>query len=650
MRRLILLLMALGLVLTCSQAWAEDEKSYELEVNLGASVNDYGDVPNRAAEYKSQVDMDSSWYIGGKFSLAEKDFLLNLEGRYIEVNDQEYSGSLDFRRLFSFKSNYYRFYHRLDRDLMENLQATATEYRGGTWYPEKYTSTFTPPSSMPDVKDIDNDGVWEGASAAVWHDSYEKVHHYGVTRSLWKNDAILRLPTVPGVVLGFTHRMEERKGWDQARTVSKCSSCHVAAYSKYIEEYTNDYIPYIEARLGRWTVRYSLMYRSFNTSSDVPRHLYLNAQGPAPTTDPAAALKPDFGLAPGEFPGEGGLNYDYSDGELPFARTPESEKWQHTLKAKWDISSSQILNLGFVYSEATNESSDEAEGGSGLLYGDAGEELEVDYLAFSGNWHWRLRKDMSLTVKAKYHTMDGDDVYIQLDPYYNPADPTIDGKDFSFNRKSAYDEDEYIFSADLSWRYSRELAFRFGYELEYIDRKNAEEHHVTDETTEHLFKLGATWKPMAGLKVKADYNFLYVDDPYAFKHAACPEEAIGTSVGGTDYTPVNSNPDNPWNYSWYSYTVYGRRHADTTNQPEMAHDLGVKVDYILSANLNTNFYLKYRYAENEDDTDGYNWEQNTFMGGVNVTYTPMEKFGVNVGYNFFWDEYTSMLCAAVYHG
>ena len=634
MKRLLLLFVVLGLVLA-GQAWAE-EKPFELEVSVGGSLNDYDDSPNRAAEYKSQVDMDSSWYLGGKFRLDVNDFILNLEGKYIEKEDQEYNGSLDFRRLFSVKSSFSRFWHRLDRDLMENLQATATEYRGGTFDSPQTAALF------PDMRDVDGDGIFEGASAAVWHDSYETHQKYGIRHSFWTNEAVLRLPALPGIQIGFKHRFEERRGWDQARTLSKCSSCHVAAYSRHIKEYTNDYIPYIEARLGQWTLKYSFMYRSFNSGDDVPRHVYLNAQGPAPfgTVNPAAS----------GFPGPGALNYEFGDDnigdEYPFARTPDSEKWQHLVKAKWDISAFQSLNLGFVYSEAQNENSDEAEGGVGNLYGDFGKELEVDYTAFTGNWHWRFRKDMTLTVKAKYHNMDGDDVYVDLPPYGFPIvdENGNDATNFDFERKSAYDEDEFILAADLSWRYSREWLFRFGYELEYTDRDNAEEHHVTEDTTEHLFKLGATWKPRHGLKVKADYNFLYVNDPYAYKHAACPEEAIATTVGGSDFTPVPNLSD-----SWYSLVVYGRRQAETSNQPEYAHDLGLKVDYILNAQASVNAYLKYHYAKN-NNTDGYDWEQDTFMGGINLNFIPNEKIGINIGYNYFWDQYTSMLCSAVYHG
>ena len=598
MKKLLLALFVLSLALG-SWAWAEEEKPFELEVSVGGSINDYDDAPSRAAEYKSQVDMDSSWYFGGKFRLNTENVLLNLEGNYIEKEDQRYEGSLDFKRLFSFTSSYDRFWHRLDTDYMRNLEAQSV-------VPLKKTA----------------------GGAAVYHESFESTQDYGIRHSFWKNEAVLRLPSLPGITIGFSHRMEERRGFEQAKTLSKCASCHVAAYSKHIEEYTNDYVPYIEARLGQFTFKYQLLYRSFNSGSDVPTHTYLNANNPISGAEGGLPLR---------------LNYDLDNGALPFARTPDSEKWQHLAKVKWDISPYQSLNVNFVYSDIQNEDSDEAEGGQGFLYGDHGKELDVQYAGVSGNWHWRFRPNMALTIKAKYHNMDGDDVSIDLDDRYASTLAHLEDGTFDFERKSAYDEDEYIFGADLSWRMNKQWRFRFAYEMEYTDRDNAEEHHVTEDTTEHQFKVSATWKPKYNLKVKADYKFLYVNDPFAYYHAACPEEAVATTVGGTDFTPKVGNDD------WYSYIVYGRRHAELSNQPEYAHDLGLKLDYIFNAKVSTNLYIKYRYAEN-DNTDGYDWEQDTFSAGINLSFIPSEKIGFNIGYNYLWDQYTSMLCSAIYHG
>jgi len=72
----ICLIMGLWLVLFCGWALAQDEKPYEVSLSAGASVNNYGDKANRAAEFKSQVDKDSTWYFSGKGRVEEGDLLL----------------------------------------------------------------------------------------------------------------------------------------------------------------------------------------------------------------------------------------------------------------------------------------------------------------------------------------------------------------------------------------------------------------------------------------------------------------------------------------------------------------------------------------------------------------------------------------------
>jgi len=154
---------------------------------------------------------------GGKFSLDLKDVLFDIEGRYIEKEDQDYAAKFDFRRLFSLKTKYSRFWHRYDTDYLRNLQAQSTELRGGTWdTPITVSEWNSYPSGLrnklKDVKDVDGDGLVEGASAALWHSSYESTQKYGVRHSFWTNEAVVRLPALPGIQIGFKHRFEERRG------------------------------------------------------------------------------------------------------------------------------------------------------------------------------------------------------------------------------------------------------------------------------------------------------------------------------------------------------------------------------------------------------------------------------------------------------
>ena len=638
MKRWMIVALALMLMVGLGTSWAQEERPYELRVSAGASVNNYEDQASRAAEFESRVDKNSTWYFSGEGRFSEKDLLARFYGTYIDGEDQNYGLKVDWARFFSLDSLYRRFYHRLDHDTLENLLAHSFAYSGG------------------------GNEAAPGGTAYVSHVDLSVGENFGITRSEWKNNIIFRIPNLPGVILGFNYRYETRKGYDQARTLSKCSGCHVVGMSRQIAEFTNEYVPYLEVRLGTRTFRYSFLYRNFGSSSDVPFNLYLNAEGPGNDMG-AGVIHPNHPLG-------NRLPYDYSQGELPFARTPDSQKWMHDVKIKWEPVKSQVLNLGFVVSESENQDSDEGVGGHGPLYGDAGEELDEDYWALNGNWHWRISRAWSLTLRAKYYEIDGDEVTLHCKnsngvPVYGPItsdDTPYDPNAFySCRRVSPYDRDGFNVSLDLNWRYSRTLKFRFGYRLDYVDRDNADEYHVTDDTTEHTFKLGATWRALPNLRIKADYRFVYVDDPELHKGAAAPPPAY-------DPDPAHPNPDlvdlsrgiydrsNPkatpplWTESsMYEYLVYSRRSKDFSAQPEYVHDIKLKGDWMINRYADLALNVRYRYEENTE-TDGYDWEENFFMAGLNLNLTPWEKLGINAGYEFFYDEYTAMMCSSLYHG
>ncbi len=582
--------------LACS-AFAEDAKPYDIEISVGGSMNDL-DGAGRVAEYESTVDKNANWILGGKVSYTLDKVAFDAYGEYLDGDDQAYGANLDLDRILMFETDYLRFFHRLDHDNLDHLLASLKR---------------------------------SGQGATVYHTDFNASDNYGITRSEWKNQAKLNVPMVPGLSFTFNHRFEERKGMDQARTMSKCSSCHVVGMSKDISETTNEWNPSVNYRIGPISMNYDFMYRSFNSGSDVPENLYMEAQNPG--KPPGANL--DFIAR---------LQYDYDDGYLPYSRTPDSEKWSHKIKMKADLPANNTLNLGYVYSEATNNNSDD---GGSALYGDAGKELSVDYWAINGGWRWKINKEMAFTLKGKYQDMDASEVGVDvrdIEAVIAGTEQTYAeflGEDFDFRRHSAYDEDEYSLDAKFAWKILKELKLKLGYGLEYLDRENAEYHHVTDDTTTHKFSIGSKWRPVMGLRVTADYAFTYVDDPYVFHNAICPSWEEAQALG---FDPGTYSTN-----SWYSKYVYGVRTMDRSNQPETVHDIRLKTHWMAASNINTNVHMHYKISEN-GDVGGSDWEQNMFNGGLNVMYTPITKLAINFGYNYFYDKYEAMFCSAFYNG
>ncbi|MBW1670809.1 MAG: MtrB/PioB family outer membrane beta-barrel protein [Deltaproteobacteria bacterium] len=580
-------------------AIAEDAKPYDIEISVGGSMNDLDETDGgRVAEYDSTVDKNANWILGGKVSYTLDKVAFDAYGEYLDGDDQAYGANLDLSRILMLETDYLRFFHRLDHDNLNHLLASLARSKQG---------------------------------ATLYHTDFNASDNYGITRSEWKSQAKLNVPMVPGLSFTFNHRFEERKGMDQARTMSKCSSCHVVGVSKDISETTNEWNQSVNYRMGPISMNYDFSYRSFNSGSDVPENLYFQAQNPGA----APGTNADFGAR---------LQYDQDDGSLPFSRTADSEKWSHKIKVKADLPADNKVNLSYVYSKATNNDSDD---GGSALYGDAGKELSVDYWALNGGWHWKVNKAMAFTLKGKYQDMDGSEVGVDVNDITDVISGTSQtyadflGEDFDFRRQSAYDEDEYSLDAKFAWKILKDLKLKLGYELEYLDRENAEYHHVVDDTTTQKFSIGSKWRPMMGLRVSADYEFTFVDDPYVFHNTMCPSWDEAQALG---FAPGTYSVD-----SWYSKYVYGVRTMNRSNQPETVNDIRIKTCWMATDKINTNVHMHYKIAENSD-AGGSDWEQDMFNGGLNVMYTPTAKLGINFGYNYFYDKYEAMFCSAFYNG
>jgi hypothetical protein len=442
-----------------------------------------------------------------------------------------------------------------------------------------------------DHDNLNHVGLDGPSSLPLSHSDFNAGDDYGITRSEWKSQSKLNIPMVPGLSFAFNHRFEERKGMDQALTrtmSSRCVTCHAVGMSKDISETTNEWNPSVNYRIGPMTLNYDFLYRSFNSGSDVLENPYMEGQQPETT-----------------------------DGSLPFSRTPDSEKWSHKIKVKADLPADNTVNLGYVYSKAKNNDSDS---GGSALYGDVGEELKVDYWALNGGWHWKINRTMGFTLKGKYHDMDADEAYVD-----------------DVTRYSAYDENEYSADAKFAWKVLKDLKLKLGYEVEYLDRENAEYHNVTDDTTTHKFSIGSNWRPAMGLKVSADYAFTYVDDPYVYHD---PMWSSWEELQGFDTTSEREY--------WFFQYVNGRI-KDRSNQPETVHDMRLKAYWVPTGKINSNIHLRYKLAENSE-VGGSDWEQDMFNGGINVMYSLMDKIEINFGYNYFYDKYEAMFCSAFYNG
>ncbi len=614
-----------GATAVCAE---EDGKWYSGELKVGATV-----VPEKLSgdesgakggtEYNSLFNKRWTTYLGGNLDAMKDGFAFSFDGLYRDVDEQDYSGLVSLKRVINFKTDYSRFYHRLDHDYMENLNAHVFPPASTGW--KNW-------GSSPDLADIP--GGKTVGSANVYNTDLDPDNFYGIARAEWKNKVDFNIPMLPGLKLSFNHRFEERKGDKQVMTNSKCLACHVVSNTQNIHETTNDYAPKASLRIGTLAMEFSYLHREFETSNEDMSLVYNGLKGKELFLNR--------------------LQYDNTTGELPYSRTPDSSKDSFKGKFRWDINAHNTFTANYIYSQSTNNSVD---GAYDILMGKYGDEINLDSNIFNAKFHSRINRAFSFNLFGRYQDLDNDAVDIEKNVRTNPAgapggavtlsEGYINNSGSSYfeeeeSRPSGYDGNAYIIGTDLTWRVMRGLKVKFGYEFEREKRDNYEHHHVPESTKEHKFNLATDWRINHNLKFDFDYKFEYIDDPYVLKDAECtPDGAYGVYSG----LPAGLyDVDRA-----YAPAIYDERTAARSNLPDQVHEIQLKSHWHPLHILSTNFHVKYRYAKN-GDVDGRDWKQNMVMAGLGGILTPMRNLVLSAGYTYMYDKYDSQYCIALYDG
>ncbi len=606
----------------------DDGKWYSGEIKAGATttlqeLHSDESGAKGGTEYNSPVGYKWTTYLGGNLEAMKDGFAFSADALYRDVYEQDYSGMVSLKRVINFKTDYSRFYHRLDHDYMDNLNAHIFPPASSGW------SNW---GSSPELADID--GGKTIGTANVYHTDLAPDELFGIARAEWKNKVDFNIPMFPGLKLSFNHRFEQRKGEDQAMTDSKCLSCHVVSNAQSINERTNDYSPKASLRIGTLAMEFSYLHREFDTSNEDLSVVYNGLKG-----------KELF---------QNRLQYDNTTGELPFSRTPDSTKDSFKGKIRWDLNAHNIFTANYIYSQYTNQTVD---GAYDILMGKFGDEIDLHSNIVNAKFHSKINRAFSFNLFGRYQNLSNDSVDIEKNVRTNPAgapggDVTltegyINNSGWSYfeeeeSRSSGYDGNSYIVGTDLTWRMTRGIKFKFGYEFEREKRDNYEHHHVPKATKEHKFSLASDWRVNHNLKFDFDYKFEYVDDPYVLKDAECtPDGSYGVYAGlpAGLYDVERA----------YEPAIYGERTAARSNMPEYVHEIMVKSHWHPLHSLSTNFHVKYRYAKNSD-VDGKDWKQNMVMAGLGGVLTPMKDLVLSAGYTYMYDSYDSQYCIAIYDG
>jgi hypothetical protein len=224
-----------------SQDQENEEKKTEVKAKVTAGVAIHSNDGNltKVGEYEPLRDGVRPIAKADITAVSEKIFF-NLNSYYnADPKDQNHSAELNVGRVFDQKFSFTSLLHRLDHDPLKNLDV-ASEARSG-----------------------------------VFHEDFNPTDEYQITRSEFVSKSRLTIPGTSFLKFYANIRNEHRSGEYQARTLSKCSSCHVVAKSRPISNNNTDYQLGGNVTLGKAVLDYSYTKRQYRENEAAPTHTYL---------------------------------------------------------------------------------------------------------------------------------------------------------------------------------------------------------------------------------------------------------------------------------------------------------------------------------------------------------------------------------------
>ena len=319
MNKAIGIIAILAIIFTPALGSEEEENVViKASVTVGAQANSITDSPLQIGKYlplnKGVRPVVNAAVVG-----TYNKVFYAIDANFDESSkSQDHSIRLDVDRIVDQKFSYISLPHRLGNDPLTNLDVTS-EARSG-----------------------------------VFHTNFDPAKEYNITRSEFTSETNISIPSIPFLDLYANYRNEHREGRYQARTLSKCSSCHVVAKTRDINSSNKDYQLGGGLNFGAVNLDYSYTNRQFRESEPAPSHTYLKKLHPE-------KVIPVF---------DSRIQYDMVDGALPFDVIPDTDKQTHLVKAQAPITEfATVLQVAYQPEWARRESSmhDSAISGSGMI-------------------------------------------------------------------------------------------------------------------------------------------------------------------------------------------------------------------------------------------------------------------------------------------
>lgn len=495
-----------------------------------------------------------------------------------EASDQTYSLSTDLKRYWKSRLDIVKHPQRLVNDPLTNLDAA----KGGPVV--RHTSTDSGILYCPVYRDLK-----------------------------WSNR--VTLPSIPLLSLHFDYRNQSRTGSYQARTMSKCSTCHVVSSVREMDREMEEVRMGLEFGNRTAKIEYEFLNRDLMEKAGTPTLVYDEVQHPVFQTRVFTNR----------------AQFEASDGPLPFNHIPRFKKNRHLIRGRVQIPNEGGEVVG-TYVNSRNHNSDQG-------YGIRSE-------VASGRYSVALGDRFRLSLVARNLDVDSDSFFVDVNE--RPADfgPQL-GKTYpeiytSFGEAdylahSHLAREKFDFKIDGRFLLPARSVFRFGYEYEDLERP----YFDVERTKTNRFKLGFNTSSSKDWKARLRYVYANSDNPFTHLHAALPP--------ALQLDPSPGSPPSPLKGTQY-FEIYRAREANLSNFPKDSHQFVGSATWSPSGQFALTGHLRAESQQNDELNNISDWSDSQLSPSAQLWFAPEERVDFVVNYSYQRRKTESLFGIAVYDG
>ena len=521
---------------------------------IGAVANDLTGEITRVGEYEAfpKAGATLNAQLWGQNGTLAYDLFANYGG---DARDQQYGARLVGPRIkanFSFD----RFLHRLDHDPLSYVGASI-------------------------------------ATFVVRADDWDPTAKYATTNGIWKAD--VDIAATKNIHFFASHRVQMQDGAHQVMATSHCANCHINAFTRKIDQTTQELAAGARVNAGRFTADYTFEHRTFQENAPGLTYTYDNAVHPQTLADVFLNR----------------VSYDDGNGALPIDRIPKFTKQTNTIRAAYALPGDGAISGNFTQSSSKNDT----------------QGFGADYVGASGRVTFPLGKQALVKAYFRKYEIDVDSVFVDVGEPAAPAGPAagltyaqaypaIGTLDYTTESTAARTPTEV--ALELSFRPSKHSSVNVGYMYEQVNRPE----FMVEKTVTNRFKASAFLRPSKALSLRARFDQSNISDPFANLNGAKP--AIlqpGPTPGGVPFPGLQY------------FQMYDARTVDLSGMPTRTTLVEGAMTWSPGSRASLSAHYRYRTMKN-DTLTGASWDHQLHMPGVDLWIAPSDRFVLSAGWGY----------------